>query len=275
MSIPFEIPVTMSGMLAAVALVIAGGPLFAGGLRAMRQRRLLKRLSPSVAENGLEGFVRLEGTVALESPLFSPLSQRPCAGYRLEVHARDSSAGGAVGQQRGFRLVGERCDAFVEPSAAAWAMPVTAEREVPAGEQVSANMAALLEGDAILRWLRDRRAAMRIVERSIEAGARVEVVGYAHTVAVEAEAAHEALAATGTDGFSWAIETPSRRERPPLRLGAHEPLGLHVVADGSTDPVRFAAPAWRMVGLLLGPLCSLAGLVYLVQAAGAALGGRF
>jgi len=154
-------------------------------------------------------------------------------------------------------------------------MPVTGQRDVRAGEPVSANMAALLEGDAVLRWLRDRRSAMRIVERSLQAGARVEVIGHAHTVAAAAEAAHATLAATGTDGLAWAIEVPSRRDLPALRLAAHDPLGLHVVADGEAEPARFAAPAWRLVGLLIGPLCSLAGLVYLAHAVESTLGGRF
>ncbi len=275
MSTPFEIPVSPAGMLAAVAFVIAGGPLFADGLRALRQRRALSGLSVASPAAGLEGLVRVAGTVALESPLFSPLSQKPCAGYRLEVHATDSAIAGQVGQQRGFRLVTGGPDAFVEPAGAAWCLPVTAERDVRAGEAVSANMAALLEGDATLRWLRDRRAPMRIVERSLAAGAHVEVIGYAHTLAAEPEEAHELLAATGTDGLSWAVAAPEKRERPNLRLSSAEPVGLHVVADGDASPRRFVPGAWRTLGLVAGPLLSLAGLVYLVHAAEASLGGRF
>jgi hypothetical protein len=275
MSTPFEIPVTTAGMLAAIACVVAGGPLFAGGLRALRLRRLLAGLSPAPARPRTHGYVHLQGTVALESPLFAPLSMRPCAGYRLDVRAADAGLGGHIGQRRGFRLVSDGCEAFVEATGNDWELPVTAEREVAAGEQVSANMAALLEGDVTLRWLRDRRAPMRIVERSLEAGSRVEVIGHAR--AVEDHAMHEAILmqATGTDGERFSIAAPAPAERPQLRVAGAEPLELRVVGGGDADASRYAPPLWRASGVLLGPLLTLAGLVYLVHAAEATLAGRF
>lgn len=274
MSAGFVVPVTPAGMLAAVACVVAGGPLFASGLRALRQRRLLAGLAPELAEPGSHGFVQLVGTVALESPLFSPLSQKPCAGYVLEVHATDVPMSGRVGQRRGFRLVSGACNAFVEDSRGEWALPVTAERSVAAGEQVSANMAALLDQDETLRWLRARRAPLHIVERSLEAGARVEVIGNARSVDELVAASAELLAATGTDGAAVAA-VPEPADRPRLRVTGNDAIELHVVADGSASPMRFAPSRWRAAGALLGPALSLAGLVYLAHAAESTIAGRF
>ena len=275
---PFEIPVTTAGMLAATACVVGGGPLFANGLRALRQRRLLASLSPALAEPRADGFVHVVGTVALESPLFSPLSQRPCAGYELEVRASDGTVRGRVSQHRGFRLVSGECDAFVEEAGSRWVMPITAERKVAAGEKVSANMAALLDRDVNLRWLRARRVPMHIIERSIDAGANVEVIGCARSVesgAVEAaDFEMEELAATGTDGGPVAVSHIPRPERPRLHLSGAEPLELCVVADGSVSPMRFAPSQWRALGTLVGPLLALAGLIYLAHAADATLAGR-
>jgi hypothetical protein len=252
--------------------------MFAAGLRALRLRRLLGSLSPALAEPRANGHMQVVGTVALESPLFSPLSQRPCAGYELEVRASDGTVRGRVGQKRGFRLVSGECDAFVEEARSLWVMPITAERKVAAGEQVSANMAALLDRDVNLRWLRARRVPLHIVERSIDAGASVEVIGYARSVESEAvEAADfemEALAATGTDGFAVATSHIPRPERPRLHLAGAEPLELCVVADGSVSPMRFAPSRWRALGALVGPLLALAGLLYLAHAADVTLAGR-
>jgi hypothetical protein len=276
MPTPFVIPVSTAGMLAAVACVVAGGPLFADGLRALRLRRLLSGLVPGAARPGSHGFVRLAGHVALESPLFSPLSQRPCAGYQLEVRAADGSVAGRVGEFRGFKLVSDGCDAFVEAAGGEWTMPVTAERNVAAGEQVSANMAALLDRDVTLRWLRDRRAPMRIVERSVEAGTRVEVLGHARaSAAAESAEVEELLAATGTDGAAFAAALDRVQPRPNLRIAALDPLELRVVANGEVHPENFAPPRWRAFGAVLGPVLSLAGLVYLAHAAEATIGGRF
>lgn len=274
MSAGFVLPVTPAGMVAAAACVVAGGPLFASGLRALRQRRLLASLAPALAAPGVNGFVQLVGTVALESPLFSPLSMKPCAGYVLEVHATDVPMSGRVGQRRGFRLVSGECDAFVEDSHGTWALPVTAERSVAAGEQVSANMAALLDQDETLRWLRARRAPLHIVERALEAGVRVEVIGNARSAGEPAAAVAEPLAATGTDG-SVAVVAAEPADRPRLRITGGEPLELHVVADGSASPLRFAPSPWAATGALLGPLLALAGLVYLARAAEVTLAGRF
>lgn len=267
----FVVPVSTAGMLAAVACVVAGGPLFASGLRALRRRRVLARLSPALAEPASHGFVQLVGTVALESPLFSPLSMKPCAGYLLDVYATDVPMAGRVGQRRGFKLVSGACDAFVEDSAGEWALPVTAERTVAAGEQVSANMAALLDQDETLRWLRERRAPLHIVERSLEAGARVEVIGRARTVGVDAVVVAEARAATGTDG-AFVEAAPEPPGRPRLRVTGADPIELHVVADGNASPMRFAPPRWAVAGALAGPLLTLAGLAYLAWAAERAMG---
>jgi hypothetical protein len=273
MPTPFVVPVSSAGMLAAVACVVSGGPLFAEGLRALRVRRLLAALPSTAPEPGRTGFVRVPGQVVLESPLFSPLSQRPCAAYRLEVLALDGSAGGSVGQSRNFRLVTDSCAAIVAAEGGEWTMPVTAEREVAAGEQVSANMAALLDGDSTLRWLRDRRAPMRIVERSVEAGSHVEVLGWARATDASDAVAAEVFAATGTDGAVVAVaQAPA--DRPALRIAGADPLELRVIATGDADTARLAPPQWRAWGVLVGPLLSLAGLMYLAHALESTLAGR-
>jgi hypothetical protein len=41
------------------------------------------------------------------------------------------------------------------------------------------------------------------------------------------------------------------------------------------SPTRFAPSRWRALGALVGPLLSLAGLLYLAHAAEATLAGRF
>ena len=50
---------------------------------------------------------------------------------------------------------------------------------------------------------------------------------------------------------------------------------LRVIATGATDPKRFAPPRWRTAGAVLGPILSLAGLLYLAHAAESTIVGRF
>ena len=80
-------------------------------------------------------------------------------------------------------------------------------------------------------------------------------------------------AATGTDGATVTI-APTAADGPSLRIAAADPLDLRVVATGEVDPARLALPGWRAWGALVGPLLSLAGLLYLAHAAGTTRGGR-
>ena len=86
-----SIPVTAVGILLAGGLVVAGAPLFAMGRRALVLRRVLGSLAERPLGRDLSGWVHVRGRVALLSPLFAPLSGRPCAGFKLEVSATTSA----------------------------------------------------------------------------------------------------------------------------------------------------------------------------------------
>src|SRR5438067_7326834 len=96
------LPHPASLVLAAGAVVI-GAPLFSEGLRALRLRRRLTRLQACAPASGLAGLVHVRGRVALESPLFAPLSARPCAGWQLEVHGIGAPVARTAEVRRPFR----------------------------------------------------------------------------------------------------------------------------------------------------------------------------
>jgi len=73
------------GCALAATLVVTGAPIFGAGLRALRLRRRLRRLTRPELSYEADGFAHLWGRVALESPLVGPLSSQPCAGFVLEV----------------------------------------------------------------------------------------------------------------------------------------------------------------------------------------------
>src|SRR5690242_21630680 len=119
-----EIPVTVASVLAATAGVVAGGPLFADGLRTLRLRRALARLVERPLTPDASGLVLVGGRVALESPLFSPLAGRPCAGYVLDVRGEGTRVGARIESRRDFRLVADGASARVRPGEARWSPPV-------------------------------------------------------------------------------------------------------------------------------------------------------
>jgi len=87
----------------AAALIAGGAPLFSSGLRALRLRRELGR-ARAATDPAQPGYVALSGRVALESPLFSPLSARPCAGFRLEVRGLGAEVANEIVVARGFSI---------------------------------------------------------------------------------------------------------------------------------------------------------------------------
>lgn len=281
-----QLPVSAPLLLLAAVAVVAGAPLFAAGRRALRLRRVATGLAESPLSADAAGVVAVRGRVALESPMFAPLSGKPCAGYTLEVAGDGMRVGMQVGEMRSFRLVGEQAVARVVADGATWSGPVTSERAVGAAQALPERLNAMLEHSAEVRWLRDRRVPLRITERALFTDAEVFVTGVARSAGAARTGAQVyamidsvELAATGTDGAAWAAEaapaSSAVAHEPELWIEPGEPLEqvrVHAewpASDGLTPPL------WKVTLMLLGPALTLAGLLYLAQVAAPLIAGRF
>jgi hypothetical protein len=272
-----HIPVTALGMLVAAACVLAGGPVFARGLRALRLRRLLDGLHEGPLDADSSGCVLVRGRVALDSPLFAPISGRACAGFELAVCGERGSVGGVVRELRAFRLVAGDTSARVSPERACWNAAVTGERTLLPGEELSTRLGELLGRSAEVRWLRDRRATLRVVERALESGAIASVLGVVHRVPVAVATETMELAATGTDGRAFSAHTQTLSHTPSameMHIDADEPLERLLVSAESPRLSALRPTAWHAALALLGPVLTLGGLLYLARGAGALIVGR-
>jgi len=266
------VPDSPAAMLAAVACVIAGGPWFADGVRALRRRRALRSLEGRAGLRLRDGAVVTHGVVGLESPLFAPLSARPCAGFVLEVRSPHFTMAGRVRESRAFRLATPDGVAVVDAPAAEWDLRATSERTFGSPSELSENLLGLLSRTAETRWLLARGGELVMTERALFAGAEAGVLGSARRTFVAAEAAE--LARTGTDDVSGPAEAA---ETVPTSwtIGASDALETFVVSDRDPSPASLAPPAWRTAGAALGPVLALAGMLELAQVAGrAGLGGN-
>ena len=273
-----RIPVTAMGVLVAIAFTVSGAPLFAIGRRALRLRRVLGGLVEQPITADASGWVIARGRVSLVSPLFAPLSGRRCAAFRLEVCGENSRVGGVVGDCRSFRIEHDGASALVSGEGASWRAPVTDERALPASEPMPESVAELLAACPETRWLRDRRASLRVVERALEAGTMVSVLGLARLERSAERAERLALAPTGTDD-ALSVEVEAG---PGAGAGSSE---LWIAGDDelsagvwvSTEPLdrRALEPSpWLLTLLGLGPALTLFGLLYLAWAAGPLVVGR-
>jgi hypothetical protein len=260
---------TAGGLALAAGAVVAGAPLFSAGLRALRLRRLLLA-NPAERPLGLDlaGFVHVTGTVTLESPLFTPLSSSPCAGFQLEVRAIGAPIVRAVEARRPFRVSANGVSARVAAASGRWLLSTTAERDVGPDDHLSENLGRLLQQAPEALWWRRVGGRLRIVERALLAGSACHVVGSARSAHPLERTAELELAATGTDG---AVELTAARgavaSLPELRLEPGDFLDFLLVADRAPDSRALAAPRWRTLGVLAGPALSLFGLLYLAAAA--------
>lgn len=274
---PFlQVHVNASGVALATLCVVLGAPMFAAGLRAIRLRRAFRALRETPLDDTTTGLTQTSGRVTLESPLFSPLSGRPCAGFVLDVSAPESHLSSRVESRRPFVLSTPNATARIVADAGTWDLAVTGERTFAAGDPMSANLTALLDSNAELRWLRTSGATIQVVEHALEAGAVCHVVGFArHARPVEvAEAA--LLARTGTDDIAMPVaSTTIAAATPDLWIGPGEAHDFLLIASAAPRLASVAPSPLVAAGAALGPLLSLGGLLYLAHAAELTIAGRF
>ncbi len=256
--------------IAAIALA-AGAPLFSDGLAALRLRRRFGALRHAALGDRPSGVVHVSGRVALESPLFAPLSGRPCAGFRLAVTTAQHPEPQHVDEWRDFRIVEEDTTAHVRSRSARWDLMVTGWRDVPAGDRLTEHLHALLDRVPETRWLRDSGAPLRLVEHALLAGGACHVVGMAHRATTQVFADQVVLARTGTDDAEVTIDrlvaTATAHGAPDLWIGPDEASEFLLIADSPPRLERLHVPLLRLAGLALGPALSLAGMLYLARAA--------
>ncbi len=280
----FQLHPTGPGLVLAAAAVVLGAPLFSDGLRALRLRREFSRLRDAELGESPFGFLHVSGIVMLESPMFAPLSGLPCAGYRLEVRGIGSPIVKMVDEHRLFSITDGSATARVTDTGAQWQLPVTGEREIVPDQPLTEHLATLLKRAPEALWLRRTGGTLHLVERALPAGAVCHVVGYArHSRPLESEAELE-WRRTGTDdapsvtlaagaavarGAAVAASHGPRgaSHEPDVWIGSGEHLDFLLVSDRPPQPAQLRIPTHRVLGVAIGPVLSMAGLIYLASAA--------
>lgn len=279
------LPPTFITFALAAGGVVAGAPLFAAGRRALHLRQALASLRVTPPDAQTSGLLAMRGRVALEGPMFAPLSGRPCAGYTLEVAGDGMRVGASVSELRAFRLQGETLTARVVSERMGLTTGITMQRVLESGESLPQRLGDLLSHLPEVRWLLDRRVPIRITERALEVGAEVYVMGMARptrvvgSIRAVSEAAEEAeWAATGTDGAVWTAATGGggrSASEPALWIEACGPLQRIEIGSTEPDPATLAPSPWRVALVVVGPLLTLAGLLLLARFVAPLIEGRF
>jgi hypothetical protein len=258
---------TAGGLACAIGAVVAGAPLFSDGLRSLRRRRRSAGLAERPLAADLAGFVHVSGSVALESPMFTPLTSSPCAGFQLEVHTVGAPVVKTVEERRPFRLAGREASARLESTAGRWSLPATGEREIAADEPLTEHLARLLGQVPEALWWRRAGGRLRLVERALLAGSSCHVVGFARCAHPLEQPAAIEFVRTGTDATFEVVSASATAQVCELWLGPGEFLDFLFVSDREPVARDLAVPAWRVLGAFAGPALSLLGLLYLAAAA--------
>ena len=258
---------TAGGLACAIGAVVAGAPLFSDGLRSLRLQRHSFGLEERPLDGDLAGFVHVSGTVALESPMFTPLSAAACAGFQLEVHTVGAPIVKIVEERRPFGVAGPAASARLESTAGRWALSATAEREIAADEPLTGSLARLLGQVPEALWWRRAGGRLRLVERALLAGSSCHVVGFARRLHPLEQLVAAEFVRTGTDATFEVVSAGAATQVPELRLGPGEFLDFLFVSDRAPASRDLAAPAWRALGVFAGPALSLLGLLYLAAVA--------
>jgi len=268
MSAAFELVPSAAGLALAGAAVVAGAPLFSGGLRALRLTRALSGLRESPLDRAESGVAHVRGTVRLESPLFSPLAGAPCAGFRLEISGGQGAVSRAFEDFRPFRLAAGDATVRVLADGVRCVLAETARREVRADAPLSENLAALIAQVPEAEWLRRCGGTLTLTERVLAAGGECHVIGVLEPRAEIAPAVEPELLATGTDDVAVVAHAGAPSDDDAIAvIAAGEPFGPVLVSDRAPELARLRGPALGLAGLVLGPALSLAGLVVLARLA--------
>lgn len=269
----FGLPIvpSVAGVTFAAAAVVAGAPLFSRGLRSLRRRRALSTLHEAPLDELPEGFVHLTGRVGLESPLFGPLSGKRCAGFRLEAWTVGGPGVHAVEDVRPFRLIHEGVSAHVAASKGKWDLDVIEEREIGPDEELTERLEALLSEVPEINWIRKSGRSVRLVERALLSGAKCHVLGQASRTREAEWRVEEEVewVRTGTDDGPIAVtmnvnEMPAK---PELHVAAADPIDYVTVSSSAPSTEVLNEPRRRTIGLVVGPLLSLLGMLYLAAVA--------
>jgi hypothetical protein len=206
----FLLQPTIAGAALAALAVAGGAPFFSDGLRAFRLRRQFEHLKEQPLDQEPIGFIHTQGRVILDSPLFSPLTGRPCAGYRLEVQGPGASPATVVEERRSFRLVSGETTARIMAGSGRWALAETGRREIAPGEALSENLSALLARSADVLLLRTRGVPIVLTERALFAGAETHVVGQVRVARPFELASELEMMRTGTDDVAQMVPGNAR-----------------------------------------------------------------
>jgi hypothetical protein len=269
---------TLMGAAIAAAAVAGGAPLFAGGLRAWRLRRELLRLRERPLRDLPTGLVHLRGRIVLETPLFAPLSGEPCAGFVLDAGAVGEGRLATIAERRPFRVVSEGVVARVAGEHATLRLRPAMARQVACDEKLSERVAHLLARSPEVAWVRSSGRTLNLVERVLPLGAECHVVGVAHAGRPEVAAAgavEQEVLRTGTDDMpatrvAIAVDLLGQAHamvEPDLWVDDGGSLEFLLVSDHAPGNLDRLAPRWKTALLALGPLLTLAGLLYLAHAA--------
>ena len=258
---------TGPGLAAAALAVIAGAPMFSDGLRSLRLARGFRALRQTPIADALSGLAHVRGQVVLESPMFSPLTGTPCAGFNLEVFGPRGRVPRALGQFRPFRLVDGGTVARVNPEGASCHLQTVAHRDLKAGDTLSQNLTAILDRTPEVAWSLRRGVPLTITERVLGAGSDVHVVGTLRRSRILELVNEEVVARTGTDD-AVAVSTAVHADlEPECWIGAGDHLDYLLISDREPQRSQFRVSPLRVAGVVIGPALGLAGLLLLADAA--------
>ncbi|HEY6866107.1 MAG TPA: hypothetical protein VI792_02555 [Candidatus Eisenbacteria bacterium] len=255
---------SVGGLTLAAAAIVAGAPMFSSGVRATRLRGKLRRLGRYAVAEAPMGFAHVRGRVALESPLFSPLSAAPCAGFQLDVRAEGLKLQRTVDVRRAFRLEGGGVAAVVAAPRGRWLVSASAERVLAPGQPVSDGLAALLQRVPEAQWWRRAGGSLQLVERALPAGAECHVVGSVRPIRSSASVVE--WARTGTDDLEVHAASGPRAE-PDLWIGPDDHLDFLIVSDQPPGDDDLRVPRRHTAGVVVGPVLSMLGMLYLASVA--------
>lgn len=256
------------GMFVFSIVGLVGGPIwFLHGFQAFRRKRLIENTPTAKIRSMAMGLVEVNGRVTSRSAVNAPFSGRSCAFWEVDIAIRSGKDGWRTVHRNAsghpFFIEDETGAALVFPHGAECRIQFQVQEEC-LGISLPDCYADYLKEHAPAHGALWRLGTLRFRERCLEDNQHTYVIGTAVPKAnVLVVSDGEAMAATGTDGF-W---NPRQRQLDrsviaTIRQGTNEPT--FIISQSSELELTFSLAAKAFVGMVGGPLASVASLGYLL-----------
>jgi hypothetical protein len=251
------------------AAAVAGTVGFVHGFRDLRTFQIIRDTPTAKIRSMAMGLVEINGEAETRSLVTAPFSGRQCAYWQVEVAVRGRRDNWSTVHRNSsgqpFFIRDETGLAMIYPKGAQCRLNYGVE-EVCQGINLPSPYTDYFTEQKLGMSYLWRMSSLRFRESTLDEGEKIFVLGSAMPkpqVLVISDG--EAMAATGTDGDTWAGRVKQRSQEAIAVIRRGENERVFIISQSPERELEFMLGVHAWVKLVGGPLLAIGGLAFLLN----------